>query len=325
MLSLRLSQVKYETGGSLFSRLPRHYHSPSRRALDSARENSPSRQISESELEQILLRIERGEMRSVCLTERAVDDRQFLRIVISSETPGSKVTEIIVSGNRIGDSCIQQLVSVLSQNTKIKTLNLAHNRITSHGVGFLIDILQKNLVISNIDLSGQSIDEGVLKQMQEFLGRNCEISEELGKKEHYSMAFTTLSTIGFPIGVSNIVLEYFNGASHPQARAHIQTVLYPYNSSLPKNNGVGTNTQVIIEESPNQSLVRRLQEVNGEQHPAISPSGIDRENSEVRIGVGPEHEPLLLSNGLNTENVQDKVDAGKSKVCSSLRNLCNIL
>jgi len=239
--------------GSYFSRPPSSDYRP--------RKANP---LGDTELTRLIGEIEQGDHNSVTLTERELSDHQFIRIIISSTARNAKVEEIDVSSNQIRSGAIRDLVPTLSRSNKIRILNLAHNEVNDESIGYFLRILQHNFTIICINLLKNPIISHNLARLSPFLDRNREIQRELMRSKLYLDILSNLDQLTLARPLINLILDYFNEATIPEARKVIAENLY--SSTLSPSDGseisLEKETEHLPDSVPSISLLSsHLQEV----------------------------------------------------------------
>lgn len=190
-----------------------------------------SNPLSDTELSNLTIKIERGTLTKIELVERNLSNEQFVKLMVSCMSATSIVEEIDVSNSQIGDSAIKELVHTLSGNTKIRKINLAYSNVSDDAVDHLMEILRSNLTITSINLFKNPISIENLLRLRPFLDRNIEIETELKKSKYYLSLRAELVGKNFSNPLVCIILDYYNDAKIPEAREVIAKILY--RTSLP--------------------------------------------------------------------------------------------
>jgi hypothetical protein len=247
--------------------------------------------MTDLELADLTTKIERGELVTVVVTGRRLADSQFRRIVVSSTHRNSQVTEIDAAKNQVTSNAFQGLVHTLSENTTIRVLNLAQNEITEEGIRYFLQILEQNITLVCINLADNPITGSpFLARLHFDLERNAQIQKEVERSQNYSVIIAKCMHYITLLPLVGMVLDYYNEATIPEARAVVNRIYYP--SFLPQNDGLEPKPRA-IDLSDNLAicqLANRMQAVYSQYKDPL-----DTSNSDAPTAANTDQRPLVFS------------------------------
>jgi Ran GTPase-activating protein (RanGAP) involved in mRNA processing and transport len=101
----------------------------------------------------------------------------YFQKVINALKENTKITELNLSGNNIGDKEAKALADMLKENTKITKLNLLKSNLGKDGAEELADMLKENKKIKTLNLSNSNLGKDGAKALADMLKENKTLTE----------------------------------------------------------------------------------------------------------------------------------------------------